>query len=113
MPTFAFHLARGIQRAVVLAFLVLCGGRPSYGMDALLLARTLLAGFIIGLTFIHNSAGPGLYYLAGTYYQDLDKRAVCNSTDLLIVWKWLNLPLPLQHRGHFDRQEWWEVTRGS
>ena len=52
-------------------------GRPSYGMVALLLARTLLAGFIIGFTFIHNSAGPGLYYLAGTYYQDLDKRAAC------------------------------------
>ena len=64
-PPFLFHLVRGIYPAVAVAFLALCGGRPSYGMGALLLARTLLAGFIIGFTFLHNSAGPGLYYLAG------------------------------------------------
>jgi hypothetical protein len=43
-------------------------------------ARPHFAGWLhIGFTFIHSSAGPGLYYLAGTYYQDLDKRAACNS----------------------------------
>ena len=55
------------HRAVfVVAFLVLCGGRPSYGKGALLLSPALLAGVLLASHSFTAAPDQALYYLDGT-----------------------------------------------
>ena len=60
-----FHLAHGIHRVVVVAFLVLCGGvrvmewTPSSG-------PTLLAGVLLATHLFTTAPDQAFYYLAGT-----------------------------------------------
>ena len=74
VPTFLSILLEAFTMPLLLISSVFAGasklwnGRPP--------AWPHFAGWLhIGFTFIHSSAEAGLYYLAGTYYQDLDKRA--------------------------------------